>query len=87
MGTVSYDALSFIATFTPAAPLIVSSIYTATVTNGVTNLAGTPLGTTGAPNPWTFTTGAAIVPPPIILGPTIALFGSFGGPAGSPTRD
>jgi len=82
MGTVSYDALSFIATFTPAAPLIVSSIYTATVTNGVTNLAGTPLGTTGAPNPWTFTTGAAIVPPPIILGPTIALFGSFGGPAG-----
>jgi hypothetical protein len=40
------------------------------------------LGTTGAPNPWTFTTGAAVVPPPIVLGPTISLFGGFGGGAG-----
>lgn len=81
-GTVSYDAINFIATFTPTAPLIASSSYTATVTNGVTNLAGTPLGTTGAPNPWTFTTGAAVIPPPVILGPTISLFGGFGGTAG-----
>jgi hypothetical protein len=81
-GTISYDPINFIATFTPAAPLTASTLYTATVTNGVTNLAGTPLGTTGAPNPWTFTTGAALVPPPIVLGPTIALFGGFGGPAG-----
>jgi hypothetical protein len=29
-----------------------------------------------------FTTGAAVVPPPIVLGPTISLFGSFGGGAG-----
>jgi hypothetical protein len=81
-GTVSYDAINFIATFTPTSPLTASSIYTATVTNGVTNLAGTPLGTTGPPNPWTFTTGAAVIPPPIVLGPTILLFGGFGGPAG-----
>jgi hypothetical protein len=81
-GTVSYDALDFIATFTPTLPLTASSTYTATVTNGVTNLAGTPLGTTGAPNPWMFTTGAAVIPPPIILGPTIILFGGFGGGAG-----
>jgi hypothetical protein len=81
-GTVSYDALDFIATFTPTLPLTAASVYTATVTNGVTNLAGTPLGTTGAPNPWMFTTGAAIIPPPIVLGPTIILFGGFGGGAG-----
>jgi hypothetical protein len=81
-GTVSYDAINFIATFTPTAPLTASTVYTATVTNGVTNLAGTPLGTTGAPNPWMFTTGTVIVPPPVVLGPTISLFGAFGGPAG-----
>ncbi len=82
LGTVSYDAVDFIATFTPTVPLIASSSYTATVTSGATDLAGNPLGTTGAPNPWTFTTGTAVVPPPIIIGPTIALFGGFGGAAG-----
>lgn len=82
VGTVSYDAVDFIATFTPASPLIASSTYIATVTSGATDLAGNPLGTTGAPNPWSFTTGAAVVPPPVILGPTISLFGGFGGGAG-----
>lgn len=81
-GTVSYDALDFIATFTPTLPLLSSTNYTATVTDGVTNLAGVPLGTTGPPNPWTFRTGAAVIPPPVILGPTVLLFGGFGGPAG-----
>jgi hypothetical protein len=82
VGTVSYDAVNFIATFTPAAPLIANSTYTATITNGVTDLNGNPLGTTGAPNPWTFTTGATVVPPPVVLGPTIVLFGGFGGGSG-----
>ena len=81
-GTVSYDAINFIATFTPTAPLTASTTYTATVTDGATDLAGNPLGTTGAPNPWTFTTGTAVVPPPIVLGPTISTFGGFGGGAG-----
>jgi hypothetical protein len=81
-GTVSYDAINFIATFTPALPLIINSSYTATVTNGVTNLTGDPLGNTGAPNPWMFTTGAVVVPPPVVLGPNIILFGGFGGGAG-----
>lgn len=80
-GTVSYDAINFIATFTPSAPLTASTVYTATVTNGATDLAGNPLGNAGAPNPWTFTTGAKLIKPPF-LGPTISLFGSFGGPAG-----
>jgi hypothetical protein len=82
VGTVSYDAIDFIATFTPAAPLTASTTYIATITSGATDLAGNPLGDTGAPNPWSFTTGTAIVPPPIIIGPTIALFGGFGGGAG-----
>jgi len=80
--TITYDAVNFIATLTPTTSLTASTSYTATVTNGATDLAGNPLGTTGAPNPWTFTTGAAAVPPPIVLGPTISLFGGFGGGAG-----
>ena len=82
VGTLSYDAINFIATFTPTAALAPSTIYTATITTGATDLAGNPLGTTGAPNPWSFTTGAVVVPPPVVLGPTIKLFGGFGGGAG-----
>jgi len=81
-GTVSYDAINFIATFTPTALLTASSNYIATITSGATDLTGNPLGTTGAPNPWHFTTGATVITPPIVLGPTISLFGSFGGNAG-----
>jgi Ice-binding-like/Bacterial Ig-like domain len=81
--TISYDALDFIATLTPLAPLTASTTYTATVTDGATNLTGTPLGATPlVPNPWTFTTGTVVVPPPIVLGPTISLFGGFAGSAG-----
>jgi hypothetical protein len=82
VGTVSYDAIDFIATFTPAAPLTASTTYIATIASGATDLAGNPLGNTGAPNPWSFTTGTVVVPPPIVLGPTISLFGGFGGGAG-----
>jgi len=81
-GTVSYDALDFIATFTPNANLLPSTQYTATITNGATDLAANPLAAGGVPNPWIFTTGATIVPPPVVLGPTISLFGAFGGTAG-----
>ena len=42
-GTISYDTVNFIATFTPTAALTASTTYTATVTSGVANLAGTPL--------------------------------------------
>jgi len=79
---LSYDALTFTATLTPTIALLPNTSYIATVTSGATDLAGNPLGNTGAPNPWTFTSAAAIVPPPIVLGPTISLFGAFGGGAG-----
>ncbi|MGA3050203.1 MAG: Ig-like domain-containing protein [Terracidiphilus sp.] len=81
-GTVSYNANDFIATLTPTVPLVASSSYTATITSGATDLTRLPLGGSGAPNPWTFTTGTAVAPPPITLGPTISLFGAFGGTAG-----
>lgn len=81
-GTVSYDAINFIATLTPTVPLTASSNYIATITNGVTDITGNPLGNTGAPNPWHFTTGTTLVTPPVVLGPTVSLFGAFGGTAG-----
>ena len=80
-GTVSYNPVSFIATFTPTAPLTASSTYTALITSGATDLAGNSLGNTGAPNPWMFMTGTAAATAPVNLG-TAALFGDFGGTAG-----
>jgi hypothetical protein len=80
--TLSYNAETFTATLTPTVALLPGTSYMATVTTGATDLAGDPLGTTGAPNPWTFTTVAAVVPPPVVLGPVISLFGAFGGNAG-----
>jgi len=81
-GTVSYDPINLIATFTPIEPLIASTTYTATVTSGATDLDGNPLGTTGAQNPWSFTTGTSVVQAPIVLGSTISQFGGLGGGAG-----
>jgi hypothetical protein len=81
--TITYDPVNFIATLTPTSPLIASTHYTAIVTTGATDLAGNPLGNTGPPpNPWTFETGTAAFVPPVVLGPTISLFGGFAGGAG-----
>jgi hypothetical protein len=83
--TITYDAINFIATLTPTATLTANTYYTAVVTNGATDLAGNPLGSTPTSpytNPWTFQTGAAAVPPPVVLGPHVILFGAFGGGAG-----
>ena len=80
--TLAYDSMTFTATLTPTVALLLNSTYIATVTSGATDLAGNHLGTNGAPNPWSFTTGSSIVPPPIVLGPTISRFGAFGGGAG-----
>jgi len=80
-GSVSYDPINFIATFTPTTPLLASTTYTATII-GATDTTGNALGTTGAPNPWMFTTGTAVGTSPVFLGPTIASFGGFGGGSG-----
>ncbi len=61
-GTVTYAGnAGAIATFTPAGNLAPNTTYTATVTAGAKDLAGNALSLAGglAPDPWTFTTGAA----------------------------
>ena len=62
-GTVSLDVTGTIATFTPLSNLTPSTTYTATITTGVEDLAGTPLAVAEI---WSFTTGsaAACAPPP-----------------------
>ena len=67
-GVVTYNPLTFVATFTPTGLYADSTQYTATVT-GAKDVAGNLLIPGLVPNPWVFTTGAAIVPPgPINLG-------------------
>ena len=80
-GLVSYDPITFIGTFTPTSNLAADTKYTATVTTAATDLAGNPLGPGLVPNPWSFTTAAVQVPPPVPLG-TALTFGGFGGGAG-----
>ena len=80
-GTVAYDSVNFIATFTPSGPLVAGTSYLATVTTGAKDLAGVALAAGSIPNPWNFATSSIVVPPPVSLG-TAALFGGFGGGAG-----
>ena len=58
-GNVSYSAGSSTAVFTPASALAYNTVYTATITTGVQNPAGTAL---GASDTWTFTTAAGPAP-------------------------
>jgi len=53
-GTVSYSGTT--ATFTPSSPLAYSTVYTATITTGVTDVAGNPM---TANYTWNFTTAAS----------------------------
>jgi hypothetical protein len=74
-GTVTYSGTT--ATFTPAAALSASTLYTATITTGAQDPAGNGLANNYV---WTFTT-AGVVLPTSFLG-TAAQFGVFGGSAG-----
>lgn len=76
-GTVSYLSGSKIATFTPSSNLAASTLFTATVSNVVTDLAGNALVVPAVgvpPNPWTFTTGTGLAPGAANLG-TASTFG------------
>ena len=78
-GTVSLDVTGTIATFTPLSPLAPSTTYMATITTGVTDLAGNPLASAEV---WSFTTGRRWhVSSALPLG-AAAPFGAFGGGAG-----
>jgi len=80
-GTVTYNPVTLIATFTPLANLTLGTLYTAAISNQAKSLTGVALAAGVPPNPWNFTVGA--VPGPIAppLG-AAATFGSFGGGAG-----
>jgi len=80
-GTVSYASATDIATFTPTSLLAANTKYTATVTTGAKDMFGNALAAGAVPNPWTFTTGAAMGLQPINLAST-STFGSFGGTGG-----
>jgi len=82
--TITYAPTNFIATLTPTALLTANTTYTVTVTTGAQDLNGNPLlvNIGPPPNPWTFTTGTGVITPPVVLGPTISLFGALGGGAG-----
>ena len=73
-GTVTYDAASDAATFTPTSALALSTLYTATITTGAQDLAGDPLASDYV---WTFTTAAAACQATVPLG-TACMFGSLG---------
>ena len=80
-GTVVYDPASHIATFIPAANLTTGTQYTATISAFVTDLFGNALMAGSAPNPWSFTVGASVLPTAPNLG-AASTFGAFGGGAG-----
>jgi hypothetical protein len=79
IGTVVFDAINKVATFTPATALAKNTSYTATVTRGVADLASNHMANDKV---WTFTTEAAVVLAPVIDLLTAAPFGTFGGTAG-----
>ena len=65
-GNVSYSAGSSTAVFAPASPLAYNTVYTATITTGVQNPAGTAL---GANDTWSFTTATGPAPTVIAVTP------------------
>jgi hypothetical protein len=80
-GSVTYNPVSLIATFTPTANLTATTQYTATITNAAKDLAGNALAAGATANPWTFTTGASVGPTGPALG-SASTFGAIGGAAG-----
>ncbi len=81
-GSVAYDSVNHIATFTPTANLAPTTQYTALITTAAKDVTGLALASGAKPNPWNFTTGASVGPVGPPLGLT-ATFGSFGGNAGA----
>jgi hypothetical protein len=74
-GFVSYSGVT--ATFSPASNLAPSTIYTATITTGVTDLAGNALANDFV---WSFTTGTAVV----IIPPTVSFTDPLNAETGVP---
>jgi hypothetical protein len=73
-GTVTYDAATDAATFTPTDPLALDTVYTATITTGAEDLSGAPLASNYV---WTFTTSTTACTATVPLG-TACMFGGLG---------
>ena len=78
-GTVGYAANGNLAALTPASALPANSSCTATISADAKDLAGNPM---VSPFAWTFTTGAAPIPVPLIALGSVSTYGTFGGTAG-----
>jgi len=63
-GTVTYDVPNLTATFTPSAPLALSTMYTATITTGAQDLLGIGLASNVT---WNFTTSTVACQSPVDL--------------------
>jgi len=61
VGIISYFGKTV--SFTPSSPLLPNTLYTATITTGAKNVAGTPM---AADYVWTFTTGALPAGPTVV---------------------
>jgi hypothetical protein len=70
LGGLAIDALGTTATFTPTTTLVGNTLYTATLTTGVKDLAGNAL---ASPLGWSFTTVAALP-----VGPAVVNLGTAG---------
>ncbi|MEI6234254.1 MAG: ice-binding family protein [Planctomycetota bacterium] len=77
-GTVAYDAINKIATFTPGSDLAPNTQFMATITTEIKDLAGNALAVNKV---WVFTTGTQQTLPPVTLG-MAAPYGTFGGGSG-----
>lgn len=75
-GVVSYAAST--ATFTPSSPLVVSTLYTATITTGATDSSGVALASNFA---WSFTSGSTTCAPPTVISVALLMVQ----PASAPT--
>lgn len=75
-GTVTYSSAITTATFTPAASLASGTVYTATITTGVADTAGTAL---SAPFVWNFTTATPPGVATIDFGAANQIIRGFGG--------
>ena len=73
-GAVTYDAPSHVATFTPTSSLLLSTLYTATITTGAQDLFGNSLASNKV---WSFTTAAVACSSIVPLG-TACSFGILG---------
>jgi uncharacterized protein (TIGR03437 family) len=78
LGAVTYAGVT--ATFTPLSALAFDTLYTATLTTGVMDLAGNALAANFA---WTFTTGAALDSTPPTVSSTVPASGATNIPIGN----